>query len=485
MFQGNSSLGEIDLDEDLVFKAIDVATSKGAEYAEARLQSDESYFILIRNGALEAYGYSVDEGLSVRVIYNGAMGFSTTDNLDQSEVTRVAGHAFNLAKAQGGGEIGLSEETVHSVSYRVRPKKRFEDIDLSEKLDYLINIDKELASLSNDVKVPSRSIMVNHTITKKVVATNEGAFVRSIVPRTTIYFYIVVAKGDRSITRFTGVGGSVGWEAVDLWKPHEKIIENVKDLSKVVSEAKEVKSDTYDIILGPETSGLASHESCGHPFELDRIMGREGAQAGESFITIDMLGEKIASEEVTVIDDPTIPNSYGFYLYDEEGVRARPRYLIHKGVINEFLMNRETAYVLGTNSNAAARASAYNREPIVRMANTYYAPGTHTFEELLEGVKKGIFLKSFGEWNIDDRRYNMRFVGQEAYLIENGEIKHPVWNPIFEITTPAFYRQIDAVGKDLEFEPATCGKSDPGQGVPVYTGGPSMRIRNVRVFSQV
>ena len=196
-----------------------------------------------------------------------------------------------------------------------------------------------------------------------------------------------------------------------------------------------------------------------------------------------MLGQRIACEEVTVIDDPTIPNSYGFYLYDDEGVRARPRYLIKEGVINEFLMNRETASTLGLESNAAARASRFNREPIVRMANTYFAPGDHSFEELLEGVKRGIYLRSFGEWNIDDRRYNMRFVGQEAYLIENGEIKHPVWSPIFEITTPKFYSSIDAVDKSLEFSPATCGKSDPDQGIPVYTGGPNIRIRGVRILS--
>lgn len=149
-----------------------------------------------------------------------------------------------------------------------------------------------------------------------------------------------------------------------------------------------------DLVISPEVAGIAVHESVGHPpYESDRIFGREAAQAGESFVKPDMLGERIGSEAVTVIEDPTIPNSWGgFYLYDDEGVKARPRYLIRNGIINEFLMNREYAAKLGQRSNAAARAINYNREPIVRMANTYLAPGDHSFEELIEDVKLGVYM---------------------------------------------------------------------------------------------
>lgn len=469
-------------DEDFVLKAVELASSRGADYAEVRFQSDEAYSMLFRNGSLEVYGYGIDQGLAIRTIVNGAMGFATTDNLDWNSVTNTVEQSLKLARAQGGGKIGLTEEEVHSVSYSVKPKIKFEDVSLEEKIGFLKDIDKTVLELENGVKIPNRSLMVDYIVTKKIIATNEGALVVSEVPRVRLMGYFVLKYQERSMTRFTGFGESRGWEAMEIWKPADRFRENLKDLSNVLVNAKEVKSDNYDIILGSETSGLASHESCGHPFELDRILGREGAQAGESFIKPDMLGQRIASEAVTVIDDPTLPNSFGFYLYDEEGVKARPRYLIHKGVINEFLMNRETAYVLGLKSNAAARASGYNREPIVRMANTYYAPGDYKFEELLEDVKKGIFIKSFGEWNIDDRRYNMRFVGLESYYIENGEIKDPVWNPIFEITTPKFYESIDAVDNMLAFDPATCGKSDPGQGVPVFTGGPNMRVKNVKIM---
>jgi TldD protein len=472
-------------DEDIALKGVDLAVSMGAEYAEIRLQSDDAYSMMFRNGQLEVYGYGINKGLSVRIIKNGSMGFATTDKLTEDELAKAVKTAVRLADAQGKGKINLSEEKVHRVNYTVKPKVTFEDISLEEKIEFFANFDKELVSLQNSVKIPNRSLMLDFIITKKTLATNEGALIISEIPRIRLMGYFVITYQDRSITRFTGFGETRGWEAIDSWEPVERFKGNLRDLSKVIVEAKEVKTDNYDIILGSETSGLAAHESCGHPFELDRILGREGAQAGESFITTEMLGKRISREIVTVIDDPTIPNSYGFYLYDDEGVKARPRYLIYKGLINEFLMNRETASVLGLNSNAAARASYYNREPIVRMANTYFAPGDYSFDELLEDVRKGIYIKSFGEWNIDDRRYNMRFVGLESYLIENGEVKFPLWNPIFEITTPKFYESIDAVDKNLEFDPATCGKSDPGQGVPVFVGGPNLRVRGVKVFKSV
>ncbi len=473
------------LDEDIILRALTIAGDLGADYVEVRLQSDKNYSIVFRDGGLEVYGYEINEGLSVRTLVNGSMGFATTDSLDPSSISEVVEDSVKLARAQGGGSLRLAEIQSYSISYEARVKERFEDIDLDEKLRYLSDLDKEVVSLGNDVKVAGRTFILDYTLTRKLIATSDGIMVQSVIPRFEIMMYVVLSYNGRSMTRFTGVGGSMGWEGIRVWEPKIFFRDNIKALINVIKNAKEVEDGVYDIILGPETSGLAAHESCGHPFELDRILGREGAQAGESFITIDMLGEQISSEEVTVIDDPTLPYSYGFYLFDDEGVRARPRYLIKNGVINEFLMNRETAVVLGLESNAAARASAYNREPIVRMANTYFAPGTHSFEELIEDVDRGIYLKSFGEWNIDDRRYNMRFIGQEAYLIEDGEIKYPLWNPVFEITVPNFYARIDAVDKNLEFYPATCGKSDPGQGVPVYIGGPNIRIRGIHVSKGV
>jgi TldD protein len=265
------------------------------------------------------------------------------------------------------------------------------------------------------------------------------------------------------------------------WRPEEIAANDAKMLGRLLREGVAPPKGEVDMVLGPEVTGIICHESCGHPQEADRILGREAAQAGESYLKPDMVGRKIGSEHVTIIDDPTLPNSYGFYLYDDEGVKARPRVLINEGLIAAFLQNRETAAELGGTSNGASRSSSYDREPIIRMANTYMKPGNHSLEELIEGVGNGVYMKNFMEWNIDDRRYNQRYVGLEAYMIENGRITTPLRNPILEITTPGLYGSVDAVGKDVEYAGASCGKGDPMQAAPVWTGGPPIRLRKIRL----
>ncbi|MHA1457317.1 MAG: metallopeptidase TldD-related protein, partial [Promethearchaeota archaeon] len=146
--------------------------------------------------------------------------------------------------------------------------------------------------------------------------------------------------------------------------------------------------------------------------------------------------------------------------------------------------NRESASIFQTQSNAAARAVAYDREPLIRMANTYFAPGDYSFEEMVEDVKLGILMNSFTEWNIDDKRLQSKYVGQEAYLIENGEVTSTmILKPALEISSPGLFRSIDAQGKleTLGWQGAFCGKSEPGQGCPVWTGGPFVRLKSVRL----
>ncbi|MCK5264791.1 MAG: TldD/PmbA family protein, partial [Candidatus Thorarchaeota archaeon] len=227
-----------------------------------------------------------------------------------------------------------------------------------------------------------------------------------------------------------------------------------------------------------------AHENVGHPSEGDRILGREGAQAGESFWRDLKIGEsRVGSDVVNVSEDPTITKTSGHYVYDDEGVKSRKRELIKDGILTEPLLNREFGTKFGSSSNAAARATGFDREPIIRMANTYFEPGDYSFEELVEDVKLGVYMRSFQEWNIDDRRYQSKYTGSEAYLIKNGEITDTmVKRPIMETTSIGMLSAVDAVSKNLRFDfPGTCGKSDPAQGIPVYAGGGEIRFREIRL----
>ncbi|MGQ4894023.1 MAG: TldD/PmbA family protein [Candidatus Njordarchaeia archaeon] len=471
------------LDEDFARYAVELALSKGVDYAEARIQNDTERVYILKNGKPDAMGISKELGISIRVLVKGSMGFAATDDWQNKEKIRmIVEDAVRMAKANRLGDEKLSEESSFNVSLFVKPKIDPWNVSMEEKIKFLTEIDKFLIEADPTAKVPNRMHYLLEKSTEKVFYNSEGTVIISSIPRIAYFSFFVVVVNGKFDTRFIQKGESRGWEALKDWNLSTYLAGEAKALSKLLREAVEPPEGELDVIIGPSVSGLAAHESVGHPYEADRIWGREGAQAGESFVNPDMLKTKIGSDVVTVIDDPTIPNSYGFYLYDDEGVKAKPRFLIKEGYINEFLHNRETAVRFGTKSNAAARASAYNREPIVRMANTYVAPGDYTFDELLEDIRFGVYIKTFGEWNIDDRRFNMRFVGKEAWLIENGRLTKLVRNPILEITTPAYYASIDAIDKNLEFEAATCGKGDPGQGVPVWTGGPNIRLRNIRVL---
>jgi len=466
---------------ELVEFAVEKAQELGASYAEARFEEKNGTEIVMKNGNPEGLGILADRGIGIRVLVNGGMGFASTNVLTKESVEEAVKKAVKLAKAAAklrNRPIQFSEEDFHQVFYEVKMKKDFRNVSAEEKMEYLKLIEESVKETG--VNTPMRFLRYGDFMWHKVFMNNEGALVESLIPRVSITYNLVVFEdGQMEQAPFVQRAFSGGLELIEKDKPWEWAVKDVKALQKLIKEGQKPPEGKVDVVISPEVVGIAVHESVGHPYELDRIMGREAAQAGESFVKPEMLGERIGSEAVTVIEDPTIPNSWGFYLYDDEGVKARPRYLIREGIINEFLMNREYAAYLGMKSNAAARALNYNREPIVRMANTYLAPGDYSFEELIEDVKLGVYMVSFNEWNIDDRRYQQRYIGREAYLIENGEIKHPVRRPILEITTKGLWSSVDAVGKEVEFYPGTCGKGEPSQGVPVWMGGAHARLRDV------
>ena len=472
---------------DLTQFALDYARGLGVEYAEARFQSDTKQTVTLKNGTVEASQLEEEKGISVRLLVDRSEGFASTNSLTRRTAKNTARQAYKAARAasraiakgvsMGNGELGNEK-------VEVRPSIQFEDVGIESRVQLLTEADNQTQqeAAKAKTKIPSRILRLDTWETEKIVMTSDGATVLSNTPRAALFTLLTVSDPQRgTIQRAFNLGGSGGWEIVQDWNLPQLFAQEARSLSKVLLEARRTPKGETDLVLGPEVIGLVSHESSGHPGEADRILGREAAQAGETYLKSDSAGLQVGSKHVNVVDDPTLKGSFGLYRYDEEGVRARKRTLIREGVINEFLQNRETASVFGVESNGSSRAVAYNREPIVRMANTYLEPGDYTRSELIEDTKQGIYIKNFMEWNIDDRRFNQRYVGLEAYRIEQGELKEMVKNPVLEVTTPGLWMAVDAVGEDLEFQAAYCGKGDPMQGIPVWTGGPHVRLRKVRI----
>lgn len=349
-------------------------------------------------------------------------------------------------------------------------------MDISEKIKIL----KELeTNLKNQKGISRRHLSLGDSKTEKYIVNSEGSSIFSSSPFVSLFWFLTVEKNGRTMQKYRHYATCGGYEMLEKEKPGEDAYENALAMKKCLEKGKKLTPGEYDVVLGPELVGIAVHESVGHPYESDRMLGRESAQAGESFVTPEMKGTRIGSPVVTVYDDPTILHSAAYYLYDDECVQARRKTLIHKGIISEFLLNRETAARTTEKSNGSARASEYDKEALIRMSNSYMEKGDHSQEELFEGIKKGVYIKGFMEWNINDTRMNQKYVGSEAYEIRNGKIGACVLNPSLEITTPRFWSSIDAAGKDIKFFSATCGKGEPMQGILVSMGGPHVRLRKV------
>ncbi len=471
------------MDKDIADFSLDYAMSKKVDYAEARAHRGEHQELVMKNGMLDAYVSLVDDGFCIRILADGGIGFASTNKWTKEEAKTIVDTAYKFAKmAKRKDKISFAEEKSIKTDWKVQEKKKLEDVSPETRIETLIELEKTL--ISQGINVAARMFTFGTTLTEKYFVNTEGSVISSYVPRIGAFAFITVVENGKPEQAYKQFGYAGGWEALEKWKLTEQMTHEAKVLQRVIKEAKAVKSGKMDLVCGPEVTGIAAHESCGHPMEADRILGREMSQAGRSFIYpkgLFWLGTRIGSSAVTIIDDPTVKNSFGYYEYDDEGIKARPRYLYKKGAINEFLHNRETAAKLSTWSNGASRAINYDREAIVRMANTFVQPGDFGEEEIFEDVKQGVYMRSFTEWNIDDKRFNQRYVGREAYWIERGELKHAIARPVIETTTKIFWSAVDAVSKKVEYDAATCGKGDPMQGAPVYTGGPIIRLRKVYV----
>ncbi len=471
--------------ESLMRYAVNYAIERGADFAEIRYISRDREGVVMRNRDVDSLYSGFEYGLSLTVLVNGVYGLASTNIASRGYIEKLVDEAISKAKVGTGlstfsVDEGMFEPT--DVNYFLEEKNPWDDTPVEEKISILKDFDSLVESNSFRCRFPSRLLHLERTLDTTLYMNSVDVFIHSKVPRVSIFYLVTAKYGADTLQKFGEFGGSGGLETVWTDVVLEEFRELLVGMDRVLVDGVPSPTGKLDIVVDSEVAGIIAHEAVGHPFEADRILGREFAQAGGSYLTPGSLGSKIGSDAVTVIDDPTIPGSFGFYFYDDEGVKSRRRVLIKEGVVNEFLHNRLTAAMFNTESNGSARAGGYDKEPIVRMGNTFFEAGDYTLEELVEDIAHGIYIKSFMEWNIDDYRLNQRYTGLEAYMIDNGEISDPVKSPVIETNTYELLGSMDAAGDTVRFYPGRCGKGDPMRVVPVWMGGPPLRFRGVRVI---
>ncbi len=453
-------------------RILDMA-SKVSKYCEVRYMESSSIKSAMRNSEFMGEERSSEEGIAIRMLNNSiSMGYISSNESDK--VKTIIDQLEKRSKLPGRNKLDDSGGVIDK--WEATGKRKVDDFDESERLDLLKTND----STMKEHEVSVRLNVFFHRKTDGIFMNSTGSQIDSDFSRIGYFMIGGYKNGENFEQIYRQFGTTGGIDAFESLKVNQNIEDSTKNLSKI-SASKATKPGIYDVVIGPEIAGIVAHESCGHPTEWDRIIGREGSLAGESFLTGKPLPFKIGSEVVSVIDDPTIRGSYGFYKYDDEGIKSRKRYLYKNGMTSEFIQSRESASRMGVAPNGGGRTSSWDREPLARMSTTYIEPGEFQFGELVEGIKDGIFIKTYTEWNIDDIRFNEKYVGSEAYLIKNGKLGELVKRPAIEINTVKFYSSVDAISNELEFSAGTCGKGDPEQGVDTWMGGPSVRLRKIRI----
>ncbi|MBC7288699.1 MAG: TldD/PmbA family protein, partial [Armatimonadetes bacterium] len=276
-----------------------------------------------------------------------------------------------------------------------------------------------------------------------------------------------------------------GWELVERLN----LLEHAGRIAREAAEllkADECPEGTFDIILDGSQMALQLHESCGHPIELDRVLGSEASFAGTSFLTPDKLGQfQYGSPIVNIVADATIPGALGSFAYDDEGVPAQRTVIVRDGLFVGYLTSRETAAVIGQRSNGAMRADGWDRIPLIRMTNINLLPGSYSsLQDLIRDTDEGILMCGNRSWSIDDRRLNFQFACELALRIKNGQICGMLRNPQYQGITPEFWGACDGICGAAEWTiwgVPNCGKGEPMQIMEVGHGVAPARFRQVRV----
>ncbi len=462
------------IDEHLASRALEHALAMGAGYADVRYEYRESRGLLLENSSIEHMASSMENGLSVRVIADGAWGFYAVAEPRLEDALYAAEMAVRLAKASSRKvkeKVILAEVKAYTDNVKI-PFKLDTRVKFDELVETARECDKRIRSKGSSIH--RSSVTAGYDYTEKLFMSSEGArIVQSYLDTVMSITATAYEQGlSESVSRTEGGRGGL------------EILNNILDIAEDVAEkalrllkAKPAKEEKATVIMDPDFVALLTHEILGHPSEADRVLGYEMAWAGGAWWA-GKLGERIGSSILNVADDPTIPYTLGHYRYDDEGVVAREKVLVKDGILVNHMHNRATAVKFGVEPNAGMRATGYEYMPLIRMACTYIKPLDWEYEEMVKDVRHGYIICGQKVPSIDMYRYNWSISCQYAYRIEQGEVKEGemLRDVIVMGNAPEFFASIDACSKHYEIRPIlNCGKGDPMQTMRMGNGGPYVR----------
>jgi len=474
--------------KDLVERALKKARLEGASYGDIRLITETSEHVSAKDGVIKAIVSDSSVGFGIRVIADGAWGFSSSSTVTPDEIDKVAAEAVAIAKASAKvthDPVKLAEIEIHvdDVPSGISDDPR--KVPLGKKVALALDATRSMEAQG----VIARNANVYNSYQEKYFGSTEGAMIRQEKIESGAGMEAYASDGKTFVKRsypqsFGGDFARLGWsfvENMDLPGNGKRVSQEVLALLK----AKPCPKGRKDIVIDGAQMALQVHESLGHPTELDRVFGTEAGYAGKSFMMPDMLNKlQYGSKIVNITADATIPGAFGGFAYDDEGVKAKRVFLVKDGLFVGYLDSREDAAKLGMKPMGAMRASSWARIPIVRMVSVNLEPGDLTFDQLIGGVQDGIFMATTLSWSIDDHRLNFQFSAEIGWEIKNGKLGEMIRTPSYTGITPEFWNSCDGIGnRDLwhVWGVPNCGKGEPSQIMHVSHGTAPTRFRNIEV----
>ena len=475
--------------KDKIKETIDYLMKKKVDYADIRHQKTNLEDIKVKNGNVEALSRNDDQGFGIRVIADGAWGFAASSICTSEEMKRVADQAIEIAKASAitkKENAKLAETEVHKDKYESQYAIDPFGVSVDRKINLLLDACKIMMK-NKKIKVAEGSMQFFKT--NKAFASTEKAFIEQSILESGAGISATAVDGREAQRRsypnsHGGDYASRGYEFVEEMNLLENA-ERVREEAIQLLSADPLPEMETTIIISGNQLALQVHESCGHPTELDRVLGTEISLAGGSFLTLDKLNKlKYGSEKVTITADASLSGGLGSFGYDDEGVKAQRVDLVRNGLFVGYQTSRETALVLNQKSNGTMRADGWNRIPLIRMTNINLEPGEWELDDLIKDTQSGFFLETNKSWSIDDKRLNFQFGVEAAWEIKDGKLGKIYKNAFYTGMTPQFWNNCDAVCNRKHWHiwgVPNCGKGEPMQIMHVAHGTSPTRFRNVKV----
>ena len=456
------------LDRDAALARLREATD-GADDGELFVERRRSESVVFEDARVKSSSYDAAEGFGLRAVRGEVAGYAHSSDLSEGALARAVATA-RLAVGEGGGKIELPPSRTNARPYA--GDDPIVGMGFAEKLDLLKEIDGFLRDLDPDVRQVTATLAAS--LQEVAILRPDGELYIDARPMARIGVGVILESGGQRESAQSGGGGRIGLEELataENWQQHAR---EALRIAKVNFDAGDAPAGERDVVLGPGWPGILLHEAVGHGLEAD--FNRKGTSAFAS-----LMGERVAAEGVTVVDDGTLAERRGSLAIDDEGTPAARTTLIEDGVLVGYMHDRMSARLTGAQPTGNGRRQSHAHAPMPRMTNTFMLGGESDPADILAGLDDGIYAVGFGGGQVDITNGKFVFSCTEAYRVRHGRVGAPIKGATIIGDGPTALRHIRAVGNDMALDPGigNCGKS--GQWVPVGVGQPTVLIGGLTV----